>query len=75
MVSKAASPRNTVGLMSGCLVLKSFNVGSKAKLLSQQEICLHLEILISFQQQYQDGKQYNPCCRNQWNGQYQVHWW
>ncbi len=26
--------------------------------MSQQEICLHLEILISFQQQYQDGKQY-----------------
>ena len=17
----------------------------------------------------------HPCCRNQWNGQYQVHWW
>ena len=30
MVSKAASPRNTVGLISGSLVLKSFNVGSKA---------------------------------------------
>ena len=30
MVSKAASPRNIDGLMFGCLVLKSFKVGSKA---------------------------------------------
>jgi len=30
MVSKAASPRNIDGLIPGCLVLKSFKVGSKA---------------------------------------------
>ena len=30
MVSKAASPRNIDDLMPGCLVLKSFKVGSKA---------------------------------------------
>ena len=30
MLSKAASPRNIDGLIPGCLVLKSFKVGSKA---------------------------------------------
>ena len=30
MVSKAASPRKISGVMSGCLYLKSFKVGSKA---------------------------------------------
>ena len=38
MVSKAASPRNIDGLMSGCLVLKSFKVGSKA-LESASDLC------------------------------------
>lgn len=30
MVSKAASSRKILGVMSGCLCLKSFKVGSKA---------------------------------------------
>ena len=30
MVSKAASPRNIDALIPGCLVLKSFKVGTKA---------------------------------------------
>ncbi len=38
MVSKAESPRNIDGLMLGCLVLKSFNVGSKA-LESASDLC------------------------------------
>ena len=72
MVSKAASPRNIDGLMSGCLVLKSFKVA--VKLWNQQAICVHPETLFSFQLQCQDVKQDNPCYRNQWNEQYQVHW-
>lgn len=38
MVSKAASPRNIDGLIPGCLVLKSFKLGSKA-LGSARDLC------------------------------------
>lgn len=72
MVSKAASPRNIDGLMWGCLVLKSFKVGSKA-LESASDLSSSVDFAF-FQLQCQDEKQDNSCCKNQWSEQFQVHW-